>query len=568
LDVDVYDESGGLSAEKVSLIYERARHWPPEQKLATLNWLKAATTRDRIRKKYRNVAEMAKSVDPDYNITPALALIADAIEQVITKPRHNLLVTMPPQEGKSSLVSVWTPIRALQLNPNKRIILAAYGDALAEEHSGTCRSIIEQHGTDVVDPMTGAEVEDKIGLKLSPRSKRVSAWKIDGHRGGMVAVGLGSAITGRAADLFIIDDPYKNMMEADSASHRAKVDEWLASVAMTRLSPEASMILIQTRWHPEDLAGKVLAAEAELPRELRTWRHLNIPAISEEGIKDALGRPPGVSMVSARGRTKTEFEATRRAVGERVWYAMYQGVPVNPAGGLFERSWFEPRAELPRDPVAAVVGVDPADSGEGDETGILGAVLTGTGDVVFTEDRSGHHTSDVWGRKAVQLALEIGAREIVIEGFSTFNTYANVVKSAYREMHRETREKLARGERLEHWENRALAVTAPFLVTRYHEGGDAVARASLLRQQFELRRAKVVDYKLNVFIDQAADWQSGQHCPDRVSAAVVAHHQLYKLGQGRAQLASPLDRGHAAAPAWLSRRLGDGSTAALPFSRR
>ena len=96
--------------------------------------------------------------------------------------------------------------------------------------------------------------------------------------------------------------------------------------------------------------------------------------------------------------------------GERVWYALYQGSPVIPSGGLFARDWFEPRLETPPTmPVASVVGIDPADSGVGDETGIIGAMLDQDGTVVLTEDWSGQMTADVWARQAVILALTIGA---------------------------------------------------------------------------------------------------------------------------------------------------------------
>lgn len=558
---------GTFSSDQVAKIYEETRGWPPEQKAAILAYLESSATRERIRTQYRNAAEIAAAVDPDFRITPALSTIADAIEHTLSKPRHNLLVTMPPQEGKSTLCAVWTPIRAWQLNPNRRIILASYGDDLAHTHSTNCRSVIEAHGTDVVDPMTGARVEDKLGLKLSSKSRRIDAWRIDGAKGGLVAVGLGSAITGRPADLFIIDDPYKNMQEADSATHRDKVDLWMASVAMTRLSPEASMILIQTRWHPEDLAGKVMAAEAELPKDQRTWRYLNIPAISEKGVPDALGREPGTVMVSARRRTKSEFEQTRRQVGERVWYALYQGMPTNPAGGLFERAWFDPPVSFPEHPVAAVVGVDPADSGEGDETGILGAVLGGDGQIVFTDDISGLYTSEQWANKAVDLALRLGAREIALEGFATFTTYSAVVKHAYTALHKQARERMATGKTLNDVQTRALSPVPPFMVVKWTAGGDPVGRAAGLRQALETKRARVVPHVMNVFIDQAADWQAGQHCPDRVSAAVIAHDRLDKLGAGMANYASPLHREGRDTPGWLTRRVTDGG-GVLPVTSR
>lgn len=555
---DIYNDDGTFSSERAAKVYEEARRWPAEQKIAALKWLESAVQREKIRTRYANAAELASAVDHDFVITPALKLIADAIETVLAKPRHNLLITTPPQEGKSTMCAVWAPIRAWQLNPNRRVILSSYGDDLARTHSNNCRTVIESHGSDVFDPLTGARVEDKLGLKISAKSRRIDAWKIEGARGGMVAVGLGSAITGRAADLFIIDDPYKNMQEADSLTHREKVDMWMSSVALTRLSPEASIILVQTRWHPEDLAGKTIAAEADLPRDQRTWRYINIPAVSEEGVYDSLKRPPGRAMISARGRTRDEFEATRRQVGERVWYALYQGMPTNPAGGLFERAWFDPRVKETDiiSPVAAVVGIDPADSGEGDETGIIGGILQPDGTVVLTEDWSGLHTADQWARKAVDLALTIGAREIAMEGYATFRTYESVLKRSYQEAHREAREILAEGKDLTALQMKALSPTQPFIISKYTEAGDPVGRAAALRQALELKRARVVEYKLGVFEDQAADWQAGQHCPDRVAAAVITHWRLARLGSGQTNFGAPMYGPTRQAPEWLTRKIG------------
>lgn len=555
-------DDGVFTEEKAAKIYSITKNWPPERKKAAQNYLEAAAVRAKITARYRNAAEIAAAVDPDFVITPAIQVIADAIEKgPLAGRRRNLIISMPPQEGKSTLAAVWTPIRAWQLNPNRRIIVATYGEDLALSHSTKIREWIEQAGGGVTDAITGAAVEDKIGLRLSSKSRRMDQFRIDGGKGGLHAVGLGGSITGRPADLFIIDDPYKNMQEADSETHRAKVDDWMKTVAQTRLSPEASMILIQTRWHKDDLAGKTIDTDRMLDPQDRTWRLINIPAISQEGIEDALNRPePGIAMTSARGRDKAEFEATHRSVGNRFFLAMYQGSPTDPEGGLFSRSWFQPRVEdLPKYPVSAVVGVDPADSGEGDETGIIGGILAGTGDIILTEDRSGLWTSDQWAREAVWLALEIGAREIVLEGFSTWNTYKNVVTRAWADIARETREKLALGnEDLTPVELRALVPNMPFLIGKYTENGDPEGRSSLLRRDFERKKARVVQYKMAEFEEQAADWQTGQHCPDRVSAAVITHWRLMQLGGGQVQLGHPLQqRAQGHAPSRLTRRISD-----------
>lgn len=559
---DVWQSDGTFDTKRAETIFEETKNWPPEQRAAMLTSLRAAEVRARVRIKYKHPAQIAAAVNRGYKQTPAITLISKKIETVIRSPRKiNLLVTMPPQEGKSSLVSVWSVIRALQLDPNKRIILATYGQELAEMHSRTAREVIGTYGTDVLDKLTGLPVEDRLGLKLARGANKVSAWSVEGGAGGMVAAGIGATITGRPADLFIIDDPFKNMMEADSHAHREKVELWFSSVVLSRLAPDASIIMIQTRWHPEDLAGKVLAGEKLLPENERTWHHVNIPAIAEKGIADALNRKPGTPMISARDTpdAKRDFPTTRKQVGERTWYALYQGSPRNPAGGLFMRAWFKPWLEqIPTYPLKSVVGVDPADSGEGDEAGIIGGMLMADGRVALTHDRSGQYTSDQWARVAVILALEMGATEIAVESYSAATTYVQTVKRAYLAIHNEAIEKHKAGAALTPVEQRAVPYDLPpFMVTKWRGGSkmDAVARSTLIRQAFETGKCRTVIHRLSVFEDQAADWQEGQHQPDRVAAAVIAHDKL--SGGGTMHVAGPVNRDPQPPPAWMRRTIGN-----------
>lgn len=545
---------------------DAVRGIPGDQKTGLLAQLESAKAREAVLAKYGNVIDLARAVNPNFVITPALLTIGNAIEGVLNAPPgkvRNLQVNMPPQEGKSTLCAVYTPLRALQRNPNLKVVLVTYGDALAQMHSTTARDIIKRHGSGVVDALTGAVIEDKIGFSLAKGANKVSDWMVSGHSGGLVAVGMGGPITGRPADLLIIDDPYKSAVEADSAAYRAKVDTWFSSVASTRLAPGAPIILVQTRWHPEDLSGKVLEGETTLPRDQKTWRFLNIPAIAEAGIPDALDRPVGEAMQSARDTEdhQRDFAATRRKVGERTWYALYQGSPRNPAGGLFMRAWFEDRrlSGTPILPVASIVGVDPADSGEGDETGIVGASLQGDGTVVLAEDWSGQFTSDEWSTQAVQLALTIGAREIAMEAYTTATTYAMVIRRAWEAIHNAAVAKHNAGGQLTPTEQRALAPQMPFVIHKWKMPGDAVARSSLLRQACEVGTCRTVEFKLGVFEAQACDWQAGQHQPDRVAAAIIAHDRLAALGSGRPTLAAPVNQRPLEAPAWMRRRIGNGN---------
>ncbi|AKY02718.1 terminase large subunit [Mycobacterium phage BrownCNA] len=562
--VDVWQSDGTFDSHKAETIFEETKNWPPEQRAAMLRSLRAAETRATVRTKYRHPAEMAAAVTPGYRITPALAMISTSIERVLNSHRKiNLSVSMPPQEGKSSLCSVWAPLRALQLNPNRRIILATYAQPLADMHSRTAREVISTHGAGITDPLTGLAVEDKIGLRLAQGANKISFWSVEGGAGGLLAAGIGATITGMPADLLIIDDPFKNMMEADSATHRANVELWFSSVALTRLAPDASIILIQTRWHPEDLAGKVLAGEKLLDPSERTWRHLNIPAIAEEGIPDALGREPGTPMVSARDtpEAKRNFAQTRKQVGERTWYALYQGSPRNPAGGIFQRAWFDPRLPQPPSyPVASVVGIDPADSGEGDETGIICGALyhDGQAKVALTHDRSGMFTSDQWAREGVLLALEQGARVVAVEGYTAAKTYMRVVRQAYTAIHNEAVAKRQSGALLTPVEQRALTDIPPFQIKPWRGANkaDAVARAGGLSQSLETGRCRTVEGSLAVFEEQACDWQMGQHQPDRVAAAIITHDILMEMAGAQMQIAAPVNRKTAPPPAWMRRHIG------------
>jgi hypothetical protein len=158
---------------------------------------------------------------------------------------------------------------------------------------------------------------------------------VESHGGGLLAAGILSGITGFGADLLLVDDPIKNAQEADSAAHRRRVLYEFRSTLMTRLHPGGSVVVIGTRWHEQDLIGTLLAEEPD------RWRHINIPAIAEQGIPDALGREPGVAMTSALGRTADQFDDLRRSVGSRSWYALFQGVPAAPEGRLIKRQWLD-----------------------------------------------------------------------------------------------------------------------------------------------------------------------------------------------------------------------------------
>lgn len=534
--------------------------WTPDQIDALLLRLKREATRVRIAGERPSAGKLAASVDPITVQTPALETIDEGIEWALDTPDARLAIAMSPQEGKSTRCAVWTPIRALQLDPERRIIVASYAEGLASEHARTARNIIENYGSRARDPLTGIPLPDKLGLELADDKSAAGHWTIKGHRGGVFAAGVGGGMTGRPADLIIIDDPYKNMEEADSAAYRAKVDEWFRAVVTTRLAPGAPIILIQTRWNEDDLAGSLLAHDRARPEGEREWRFLNIPALAEEGTPDALGREPGTYLQSARGRTPADWERIRRAVGPRVWSALYQGRPTPAGGGLFSRDAFD-RYRVERRPAGTlrIVAVDPADTGKGDEAGVVAGCAAGDGTYYWTGDWSGNMTSAEWAWRAVVAALETEAHEVAFEAYSAPTTYQRVIEEAWEDVARISRLLAANGgdqslaaaalaagprppanalEAVREVAGLRVPASMPFRVTPWKGRGNAEARAAGARQATSTGRLRVAGV-LPLLEEQASTWQTGQHCPDRVAAAVIVYERLVSMLGEEAVVAVP-----------------------------
>lgn len=262
---------------------------------------------------------LARYLDPKTKQTPALDLIDAKLLEALSTPDSRTIITMAPQEGKSVRVANIFPIFALMQNPDLRIITASYGQSLASRNGRSIRNRIMGN--------------PELGIKIADDNGAASEWEIEGRMGGVYSVGIGGGVTGRACDLMIIDDPIKSRAEADSKVYRDRVWDWWTDEASARLAPGAPVVMILTRWHHDDLAGRLLAEEDS------DWTILNIPARAdhrpEKGETDPLGREPGEYMVSARGRSQKQWEQREKAAGSRTWASLYQGHPTPDTGNLF-----------------------------------------------------------------------------------------------------------------------------------------------------------------------------------------------------------------------------------------
>jgi len=228
---------------------------------------------------------------------------------------------MPPQKGKSLLLSILFVAWYLARNPGNRVILTGYGADVAERYSRSARDIVLSDRFRDIFP----------GIEIAQDAQSVSFWKTNKGDGYVRATGIGGPVTSFGADLLIIDDPFKDRQEADSELARKAVWDWYTSVGLTRLSPDASVVICQTRWHEADLVGEVLSRDPE------KWAVLHFPAVYPDG-----------RVLWPEKWTPEAYEAIKSEIGERDWNALYQGKPVPAEGGLFKRDWLKIVDQVPK----------------------------------------------------------------------------------------------------------------------------------------------------------------------------------------------------------------------------
>lgn len=268
----------------------------------------------------RSLLRFTEYTNPLYQRANHHEQIAAKLEAVERGEIDRLMIFMPPRHGKSELASKRFPAWCLGRNPQRQIIAASYNSDLANDFGRNVRNI-------VAEPEFG-QVFPKVSL--APDSQAANRMNTN-HGGAYVAAGVGTAVTGRGAHIALIDDPFKDREEADSERRRELVWDWYRSTLYTRLMPGGAIVLIQTRWHEDDLAGRLLEQEAD------QWEVLELPALDPQTGK-ALW--PEWYDEKALGRIKA-------TIGPREWSALYQQQPQPDEGTFFKREWLKEWKELP-----------------------------------------------------------------------------------------------------------------------------------------------------------------------------------------------------------------------------
>lgn len=244
-----------------------------------------------------------------------------------------VIVEMPPRTGKSELVSGYFPSWYEGLYPDEKVILASYEAGLASLWGQRNRDLLEVYGPDV------------FGVQVRQDSQAKHDWKIAKRRGGMFTTGMGGALTGRGAKVAIIDDPVKNAVEAISETYRNRNREWYKSTLRTRLEPDGAVIIVQTRWHEDDLAGWL---QTEFPDE---WLVISLPAIAEKDEEIYLPDDPDTPAWTRKAGESiwpwrfsvADLERVRDDLGGpdgHWWLAMYQQRPTPIGGGILKPEQF------------------------------------------------------------------------------------------------------------------------------------------------------------------------------------------------------------------------------------
>lgn len=257
---------------------------------------------------------------PTYRVGAHHRLLCEKLEAVERGEIKRLLITMPPRHGKSELASKRFPAWFLGRNPQKQIITTSYNASLASAFGRDVRNILKDTYFQNVFP----------DVELSNDSQAKDNWHT--KKGGVyVSAGIGGGITGRGADLAIIDDPIKDREEANSEVVRETIWNWYTSTLYTRLMSNGAIIVIQTRWHVDDLMGRLLENMESGTGDV--WEQIHFPAIALEN--DLLGRSPG----DALWPDEFDVEALNqieKAVGEMDFQSLYQGSPIIATGSFFK----------------------------------------------------------------------------------------------------------------------------------------------------------------------------------------------------------------------------------------
>jgi len=273
----------------------------------------------------RSLLAFTKFTFSQYEIAPHHTIISNALESIESGEIDRLIITVPPRHGKSELASIRFPAWYLGRNSRNRIIAATYSADLSRDFGKKARNVVSSN-----------EFKDIFNIGISKSSASKNEWDLDNDVGGYYSTGVGGAATGKGAHVILIDDPIKNRAEANSETIRQAIWDWYTSTAYTRLEKGGAVVVIMTRWHDDDLIGRLLEEQRKGGEFGENWTVVHLPALDE--LDNALW--DNKYSTSALKRIK-------KNIGTFDFEALYQGRPTPLGGGIIKTEWWRYYEEQP-----------------------------------------------------------------------------------------------------------------------------------------------------------------------------------------------------------------------------
>jgi predicted phage terminase large subunit-like protein len=421
---------------------------------------------------------------PKFELPSHLRILVQVLERVERGELDRVIICMPPRHGKSMTTSQLFPAWYLGRHPDRSIIASSYGQELASDFGRRVRNFAsERLHRQIFPECVIADDSDSVHRFHTTAG------------GAYYAVGAGGPLTGRGADLLLIDDPIKSAEDARSPAFRRSLQDWYESVAYTRLEPGGAVVIIATRWHEADLCGWLLKEHAA-----EGWKTISLPAIGEtnEGWRNE-----GEALWCERFSIET-LARIREAIGTAAWTALYQQRPVSEEGGIFKRIWWRSYAG-PVECHRTIFSIDSAfKTGQANDYSVI---------AIVGESRDGYYVRQIsrgrWKfpelkRQAIGLAELWRPHAVLIEDAASGQSLVQALKA-------ETR--------------------LPILPVRPQ--GDKVSRAHAVSPLVESGRVFIPSEApwLADFLDEATSFPAAPH-DDQIDALTQALNYLRGEGRG------------------------------------
>ncbi|MDE6507834.1 MAG: phage terminase large subunit [Alistipes sp.] len=373
--------------------------------------------------------DFARAVYPFLELQPFHLAYYRLLEAFARGQVRRLIVTMPPQHGKSVGAATLLPAYVLGLDPDCRVAIASYSGALASKFNRRVQRIIESREYGALFPGTTI----KCGNKPPNYIRTADEVEIIDRRGGLLSVGREGSLTGNRVDCFVLDDLYKDALEANSPLIRANCWEWYTSVVRTRMHNTSRELIVFTRWHEEDLIGTIMQRERVV--EFRRWEqlaalrpdewlHLNFEALKASPPSAVDPRMPGEALWESQHGAA--LLAARRRLDPVQFEAMYQGRPSAREGLLYGCGFVE-YDQLPREIVRCGNYTDTADTGD-DYLCSISYAVDADGAVYVTDAVYSREPMETTETLVAEMWVRSGTRQAAVESNNGGRGFARAVQ--------------------------------------------------------------------------------------------------------------------------------------------